>query len=166
MSFLKSAAKVQQKLHICKRSGYFFWKKSDLSPICKYWVAIGSLLTDSYSVLTNARTIVRILKKITRLCICTAGCERNFGGNPCTGGPKYNFFFIYASILPPPPILDFTSKTGISYLILRKNQPKIIAYFPQNEYLCIPNWKKGMKRAWKRAWKWNFVERRMSTNRK
>ena len=97
IAIYKSAAKVQQILHICKRSGYFFEKKSDLSPICKYWVAIGSLLTDSYSVLTNARTIVRILKKITRLCICTAGCERNFGGNPCTGGPKYCFFFTYAT---------------------------------------------------------------------
>ncbi len=39
-----------------------------------------------------------------RLCLYKSGfltkqmwfarkCERNFGGNPCTGGPKYNLFF-------------------------------------------------------------------------
>ena len=98
--FFKFAAKVQQIFGICKRSGYFFEKKSGLSPICKYWVAIGSLLTDSYSVLTNARTIVRILKKIPRLCICTAGCERTFevGRAACRCPRRYNKYLEYARI--------------------------------------------------------------------
>ena len=43
--------------------GHFFWKKA----------------------------IYRVLsKKNTRPCLCSAQCERTFGGNPLAGGPKYN----------------------------------------------------------------------------